>query len=975
MKNIQEMGSFFFFFMLSWVLGGFFFSCRAASISLQLNDDVLGLIVFKAGIQDPTSSLSSWSEDDDSPCHWNFVQCDRNSGRVTEVSLDGLSLSGKIGRGLEKLQNLQALSLSNNNFSGTINPELARIESLRRLNLSRNSLSGSIPPSLGNMSSIQVLDFSENSLSGTIPDYVFNNCFSLRFVNLGGNSFEGSLPYTLSKCMFLGGLNLSSNHLQGDPDFVNGIWLLKRLRVLDLSNNGFSGPVPEGVAGLHNLKELHLQGNLFSGSLPLDIGFCIHLMHLDFSNNIFSGALPSSFQSLTSLSYLSLAGNNLMGELPPWIGNMKSLQYLDFSSNGFKGILPDSLGNLKLLSYLSLSHNSLSGSIPESLAKCDRLSEIRFRDNLFNGTMALLPFESLQVLDLSKNDLRGSIPPEIIFCSNLTYFNLSWNSLDSRIPPELGDLHMLSELDLRYSGLHGSIAENLCSSKSLSVLALDGNSLSGPIPQEIGSCSNLYVLSLSNNSLNGSIPSSLLKLQKLEVLNMALNKLSGEIPQELGGLESLVAVNLSYNQLTGRLPSGGIFQSLDQSSLEGNLGICSPILNDQPCKMNTPKPLVLDPNAYDGVAGTIVPDLRNSGKSKRKEFLSVSAIIAISAASLIILGVLVVTLLNVSAQRRAPNNIPIDSLSSGGSKCSNQAMGRLVMFEAGSEDWVNNAQSLLNKASEVGRGAFGTLYKATVGEGRVVAIKRLPSSNLSLSEEDFDNEVRNLARARHPNLVGLKGYYWAPQLQLLISEFVPGGSLHERLFSGKSPSLSWAIRFKIALGVAKSLAHLHHACRPTIVHYGLKPSNVLLDANCIPKLSDYGLVRLFSSLGKRGLSMSPGYMAPELTCGSLCVNEKCDVYSFGVLLLEIVSGRRAVEYREDDMVMLCEDVRSMVERGRGLECVDMKMEEYAEEEVVPLLRLGLVCTSQVPSSRPSMAEVVQILQVIKTPVPERMEVF
>ena len=324
------------------------------------------------------------------------------------------------------------------------------------------------------------------------------------------------------------------------------------------------------------------------------------------------------------------------------------------------------------------------------------------------------------------------------------------------------------------------------------------------------------------------------------------------------------------------------------------------------------------------------------------------------------------------------------SSSTKSSKSSGLATGKLILFDSkSSTDWIINPESLLQKASEIGEGVFGTVYKVSLGshQASIVAVKKLITSNIIQNPGDFEREVGVLGKARHPNLISLEGYSWSPQLQLLVSEYAPNGSLqdklHERLPS--APLLSWLHRFKIILGTAKGLAHLHHSFRPPIIHYNIKPSNILLDENYNPKISDFGLARLVTKLDKHVMNhrfqSALGYVAPELTCQSLRVNEKCDVYGFGVLILELVTGRRPVEYGEDNVVILSEHVRVLLEEGNVLECVDQSMGDFPEDEVLPVLKLALVCTSQIPSSRPSMAEIVQILQVIKTPFPQRMENF
>ncbi|GER33244.1 leucine-rich receptor-like protein kinase family protein [Striga asiatica] len=975
----------------SLILSFLILTVLVSSAGGQLNDDVLGLIVFKSGLQDPSNSLASWNEDDPSPCAWLHVLCNPTTGRVTSLSLDNLSLSGKIGRGLDRLHSLNSLSLSNNALTGPLTPDLALIPNLRRLNLSRNSLSGNLPPKI---SALHFLDLSGNSLSGPLPDDIFgNSSSSLRYLSLAGNHLEGAIPSTLWKCGSLNHLNLSGNRFSGVP--AGAVWSLTRLRTLDLSGNLFTGPLPPGASAVHNLKELVLRGNQFSGPLPADIGLCPHLSRLDLSDNLLVGPIPETLQRLSWLVYLSLSGNSLAGDFPRWIGKVgsSSLKYLDMSRNALTGTIPESIGELKSLEFLSLSGNMLSGTIPGSLSECYSLSVIRLSGNSLNGSIpdglfemkldemdlsrnnltgAILPpdsngkaFETLQILDLSSNNLRGPLP--LPAESRVRYLNLSWNHLATSMPHELGRFRNLAVLDMRNNELTGSIPGDICESAgSLAILQLDGNLLTAPIPREIGNCSSLYLLSLSHNNLSGPIPESMSSLTNLKILKLEVNQLTGEMPRELGQLQNLVIANLSHNRLVGRLPPGSIFPTLDSSAIEGNLGLCSPILKG-PCMLDVPKPLVLDPYAHGNrnPSSGINP---NDAVSRNRRFLSVSAIVAMSAAAVIAVGVLVITLLNASARRRIAfiENALESMCSTSSSNISAAGAGKLILFDSKSSvsaDWFGSGlDSILSKAAVIGEGALGTVYQAP--SGRLVIKKLL----VKTCHEEFDREVRILGKARHPNLNPLRGYYWTPQLQLLVSDRAAGGSLQWRLHEHPE-ALTWAERLGIVVGTARGLAHLHHAFRPPIVHHGVRPGNVLLDEDKRPRLSDFGLARLVG--GPRGVG-GQGYMAPEVGCGSLRVNDKCDVYGFGVVVLEVVTGRRAVEYYEEGrVVVLTEEVKRMVERGNVLDCVDKRMGlcYQEEEEVLPLLKLALVCTSQLPSSRPSMAEVVQILEVITTPVP------
>ncbi|KAL5222341.1 hypothetical protein ABZP36_027054 [Zizania latifolia] len=985
----------------------------AADMPMPVNEEVLGLVVFKSALSDPSAALATWTESDATPCGWAYVECDPATSRVLRLALDGLGLSGRMPRGLDRLSAIQSLSVARNNLSGELPPGLSLLKSLRSLDLSYNSFSGPLPDDVPLLPSLRYLDLTGNAFSGPLPASFPP---TVRFLMLSGNQFSGPLPQGLAKSSFLLHLNMSWNQLSGSPDFASVLWPLSRLRELDLSRNQFSGPVNDGIANLHNLKTINLSGNRFFGAVPGDIGLCPHLSTVDISSNAFDGQLPDSIGHLGSLVYLAASGNRFSGDVPAWLGDLTALQHLDFSDNALTGRLPDSLGKLKDLNYLSLSKNQLSGAIPDSMSGCTKLAELHLKANNLSGSIpdalfdvgfetldmssnvlsGVLPSgstrlaETLQWLDLSGNQLTGGIPAEMALFFNLRYLNLSRNDLRTQLPPELGLLRNLTVLDLRSSGLYGPMPGDLCEAGNLAVLQLDGNSLAGTIPDNIGNCSSLYLLSLGHNSLTGSIPAGMSELKKLEILRLEYNNLSGEIPQQLGGLESLLAVNVSHNRLVGRLPASGVFQSLDASALEGNLGICSPVVTE-PCRMNVPKPLVLDPNEYPHGNGdnNLETNGRGPAAPRKRRFLSVSAMVAIFAALFIILGVIVITLLNISARRRAGDGLPekeVASIISSSIKSSKLTTGKMVTFGPGnslrSEDFVGGADALLSKATEIGRGVFGTVYRASVGEGRVVAIKKLVTASIIQSRDDFDREVRILGKAKHPNLLPLKGYYWTPQLQLLITDYAPHGSLEARLHGNDGgsvfPPLTWAERFRVVAGTAKGLAHLHQSFRPPMIHYNVKPSNILLDEQCNPMISDFGLARLLPKLDKHVISsrfqggMGMGYVAPELACQSLRINEKCDIYGFGVLILELVTGRKAVEYSDDDVTILIDQVRVLLDHGNNaLECVDPSIGGFPEEEVLPVLKLGMVCTSQIPSNRPSMAEVVQILQVIKAPVAGR----
>lgn len=477
---------------------------------------------------------------------------------------------------------------------------------------------------------------------------------------------------------------------------------------------------------------------------------------------------------------------------------------------------------------------------------------------------------------------------------------------------------------------------------------------------------------LAENQLGGNIPPELTNLTSLAFLDLSSNNLSGDIPLGFGSIKSLLMVNFSSNHLIGPIPTGGVFGNASVSEVSGNSGLCGTLVGVA-CPPGAPKPIVLNPN---GTGSSII-------HVKRGIVLSISAIIAISAAAVIAVGVIVVTVLNIRAQTRPQQSTGgvMESVPQSPSD-EHLSLGKLVMFrrprKATSHDWLaGSANALLNKQDEIGRGGFGTVYRAVLPDGDTVAVKKLLVGSLVKAQEDFEREVNLLGKIKHRNLVSLQGYYWTTQLQLLVYDFVPCGNLYRRLHERKDgePPLAWDERFKIALGIAVGLSHLHHGCRLQVIHYNLKSSNILLTHDNEARISDYGLAKLLpvldSSVMSSKFQSALGYMAPEFACPSLRITEKCDVYGFGVLLLELVTGRRPVEYMEDDVVILCDHVRALLEEGRPLTCVDSCLQAYPDDEVLPVIKLGLICTSHVPSNRPTMAEVVQILELIKPLVDAR----
>ncbi|CDY30082.1 BnaC05g09380D [Brassica napus] len=689
---------------------------------------------------------------------------------------------------------------------------------------------------------------------------------------------------------------------------------LKSIRVLTLFGNRFTGNLPLDYSKLQTLWTINVSSNALSGPTPEFIGGLTSLRFLDLSRNGFSGEIPTSlFRYCDKTKFVSLSRNNLSGPIPDTVANCNNLVGFDFSYNSLNGVLPPGVCDIPVLEYISVRNNLLSGDVSEEVVKCKRLSHV----------------------DLGSNMFQGSGPFEVLGFVNITYVNVSWNRFG------------------------GEIGEVVGCGQRLEFLDASSNELTGGISSGVTGCKSLKLLDLESNKLSGSIPGGIGKMEKLSFLDLSQNSLSGSIPSSLGSLNRLTHFNVSHNNLSGVIPPAPALQAFGASAFENNPLLCG-------------DPLVTTPCNSRGAA---------TGKSRNSEALSVSVIIVIVAAAVILFGVCVVLGLNLRARKRRKDEeeevvtletTPLASSidSSGGGVI----IGKLVLFSKNLpskyEDWEAGTKALLDKDNIIGMGSIGSVYRASFEGGVSIAVKKLETLGRIRNQEEFEQELGRLGGLQHQNLSSYQGYYFSSTMQLILSDFVPNGSLydnlHSRIYPGASTShgntdLNWHRRFGIALGTAKALSFLHDDCKPAVLHLNVKSTNILLDERYEAKLSDYGLEKFLPKFHN-----AVGYIAPELAQQSLKASEKCDVYSYGVVLLELVTGRKPVESPSRNQVLILRDyVRDMLETGSASDCFDRRLREFEENELIQVMKLGLLCTSENPLKRPSMAEVVQVLESIR----------
>ncbi|XP_019153821.1 PREDICTED: leucine-rich repeat receptor-like serine/threonine-protein kinase At1g17230 [Ipomoea nil] len=910
---------------------------------------------------------------------------------LEELVIYSNNLTGRIPNSISKLKKLRIVRAGRNCFSGTVPVEISECESLQILGLAENRLEGSFPVELQRLENLTNLILRSNSFSGAIPAEI-GNFSHLEVLALHDNSFTGHLPKELGKLAMLKRFYLYRNHLNGTIPWEIGN--CSSATEIDFSENHLGGIIPRSLGRVSNLQLLHLFENLLHGSIPRELGELKHLRKLDLSINNLTGRIPLEFQNLEFLENIQLFDNHLEGTIPPLLGLKTNLSFLDMSRNNLIGSIPPKLCWSQKLSFLSLGSNKLSGNIPRGLKTCKSLEQMMLGDNLLTGTLSvelcklqnlsalelyqnrftgLLPpeignFSRLERFLLSNNYFFGHIPPEIGKLVRLVTFNVSSNRLSGGIPHELGDCIRLQRLDLSKNWFTGNLPDKLGMLVNLELLKLSDNRLNGEIPYTLGElvrltdlqmggnlfCGEIPIelgqltalqisLNISHNALTGSIPGNLGDLQMLISLYLNDNQLSGEIPGSIGELMSLNVCNLSNNNLIGAVPNTPVFRRMEPSNFAGNPGLCK--LDSSNC-FPSPTPLTFSNSSWIKKASY-----------REKVILICSAVVGL-VSLVFIAGVSWMMKSHTKATVLVENQVKTNVLEEYHFPRKRYSFQDLVM---GTEDFSESAI--------IGRGACGVVYKAVMTDGEVIAVKKLKSRGEGGSlENSFTAELSILGNICHRNIVKLYGYCHHQDRNLLLYEYMENGSLGEILRGNKETRmlLNWNDRYKIALGAAEGLCYLHHDCKPQIIHRDIKSNNILLDEMLEAHVGDFGLAKLIDLPYSKSMSAvagSYGYIAPEYAY-TMKVTEKSDIYSFGVVLLELITGSSPVQHIEQggDLVSW---VRKSVHEGVSFSHIfDKRLDPIPGstiEEMSLVLKIALFCTNISPLNRPTMREVVAML--------------
>ncbi|KAL3732331.1 hypothetical protein ACJRO7_029062 [Eucalyptus globulus] len=962
--------------------------CFVQVFSTSNETDRSALLAFKVGItEDPLGVLSSWNNTVNL-CQWFGITCShRHHNRVSALILDNQKLSGSISPHIGNLSFLMELWLANNNLHHEIPPQIGRLRrnpeeyigciNLGGMVLLQNQLSGEVPPEIGSLVKLWVLHISENILTGSIPSSICN-LSSLGTLALYGNYFGGSLPQALGQLTSLRTIAVEDNLFSGTVP--HSLYNSSSLVNFDIGGNHIHGSLPTTIGfGLPNLIFFSIDDNKFVGSIPLWItNNATKLQVLQFGSNKLSGNVPSfeslrnlqnsrmgynhlgsggssdlsflcSLTNITSLTLLNIEENKLGGLFPGCVGNFSiTIKTLGLGNNPFIGEIPKAIGNLVNLKALDIDEASISGAIPFEVGNLQNLTLLQLSNNNLSGVIpsSFQKLKNLMYLYLAGNNFHGHIPSPIHKCQNLMEFDLSSNNLIGSIFPSI---KTLLNLDLSHNHLNGALPAEVGKMDHLVTLDISGNMFSGEIPSTLGDCNGLFILRMRDNQFQGSIPQSFRSLRSIEEFDLSNNSLSGEIPKFLEAFLFLEILNLSHNNFEGILPTEGVFENASATFIAGNNKICG------------------------GIPEFRLPKcISRHSKSKgevRKLKLTLFIIFGLLGVVLLLISVTVYWLKKKKAKEPTSSSI--------------------------SDSWQNLSYGTLLRATDgfsstnlIGIGSFGSVYRGTLQEnGTNVAVKVFNLTRHG-ALKSFKAECEALKCIRHRNLLKVLTVcsgtdYVGNDFKALVYEFMVNGSLEEWLHPSPIPAdvdrpsknLSLIQRIKISIDIVFALDYLHNQCHSVVLHCDIKPSNVLLDAEMVGHVGDFGLAKIvLESTSYTNINMSSadlrgtiGYAAPEYGMGS-GVSIEGDVYSYGILLLEMFTGisPTAEIFKENS------NLHNFVEEAlpeRVLEITDPILVQEVERDagqrrkstvqdcLLMVYRIGIACSVGVPRERMSIADV------------------
>ncbi|KAJ9567845.1 hypothetical protein OSB04_003811 [Centaurea solstitialis] len=937
-------------------------------ISSACSDELELLMNLKASLaESDTSIFQSWRSSD-SVCNFTGITCDDTGSFVKEIDLSNQNLRGSIPfDSVCQLQSLEKLSLGFNHLHGSVTEELNKCSKLTYLDLGNNFFSG-VVPDISSMNGLLYLYLNSSGFSGTFPWKSLENMTELVVLSVGDNPFDKTpFPTEVLKLLKLNWLYMANCSIGGV--IPSGIGALTELVNFEISSNYITGEIPREISRLNKLWQLELFNNNLTGKLPVGLRNLTKLEFFDASTNYLEGDL-SEVRFLNQLKSLQMFENDLSGDFPPEIGEFKQLVNLSLYRNQLTGSLPRNLGSWSDFNFIDVSENYLTGPIPPDMCKNGQMTELLMLQNNLSGEIpaSYADCKTLTRFRVSNNKLSGVVPGGIWGLPRTEIIDIAMNNLEGGITSDIQNAKALGQIFAATNQLSGELPPEIAKATSLNTIDLSRNQFSGELPETIGELSQLGSLHLDNNKFTGEIPKSLRSCGSLSDINMAYNSFSGQIPTALGLLPTLNSLNLSSNQLSGRIPSslsslrlslfdlshnrlaGAIPESLSieayNGSFAGNPGLCSQ-------KVKYFRPCPSDSGGVSRAIGTLI------------------TCFSIGSALVLVLLAYYCYVKNESRKDDQSRSLKDDSW--------NVKSFHVLSFM---EDDIIDA---IKEENMIGKGGSGEVYRVSLENGVDVAVKHIWNSDScgrkksgsqtpmlkkhlgSQKSLEFTAEVEMLSSIRHVNVVKLYCSITSEDSSLLVYEYLPNGSLWDRLHSSKKLGLDWQTRYDIAVGAAKGLEYLHHGCERPVIHRDVKSSNILLDEHLKPRIADFGLAKVVQTDTTGGgsthvIAGTHGYMAPEYGY-TYKVNEKSDVYSFGVVLMELVTGKKPMEAEfgenKDIVYWVCSKLKT---KESVLSLVDSSIHESYREETIKVLKIAIMCTSRLPALRPTMRAVVKMLE-------------
>ncbi|XP_019233622.1 PREDICTED: probable LRR receptor-like serine/threonine-protein kinase At1g06840 isoform X1 [Nicotiana attenuata] len=873
----------------------------------QITDpsEVSALISVKGSLVDSLEHLKDWKKGDPCTSNWTGVFCYNTFGA------DGYL-------------HVRELRFMNKNISGSLAPELGQLSHLKILNFMWNDLTGSIPKEIGNIKPLRLLLLNGNQLSGSLADEL-GYLPDLNRFQIDQNKISGEIPKTFSN--------------------------LNRIRHIHFNNNSLSGQIPHELSNLSTLLHLLLDNNNLSGFLPPEFSALPDLEILQLDNNNFSGSeIPATYGNLSSLLKLSLRNCFLQGSVPDF-SRIRNLSYLDLSWNQLSGSIPQNKLSNNMTTII-LAHNDLNGSVPKSFSLLPSLQKLSLENNFLNGSISTDIWQnrtfattSRLVIDLRNNsvsNISGAFDPPVNvtlrFQGNSICSNRSIRNIDQFCGPDSGadDEYSISTnpsvcpiqacpTDNYYEYVPASPEPCFCASPLRIGYRLKSPSISyfDPYTQLFQS----YVTS----SLD-------LDLYQLWIDSYFWEK----GPRLRMHLKLFPVVGVSTFNESEVLRISEIFASWEfpGSDLFGPYELLNFTL--------------LGPYSY------LNPEIQSKRKSKG---VLIACIVAAG-----VLAAIVSTIVTILISRRRAKYQSIMSRKRLSTKLSIKIDGVKSFTFREMALATNNFDS----STQVGEGGYGSVFRGILADKKVVAIKRAKEGSLQ-GQKEFLTEIELLSRLHHRNLVVLLGYCDEEGEQMLVYEFMPNGTLRDWLSAKSKQNLKFGARLRIALGAAKGILYLHTEADPPIFHRDIKASNILLDSKLTAKVADFGLSRLAPVQDDEGVlpnhvstmvKGTPGYLDPEYFL-TRKMTDKSDVYSLGVVFLEILTGMHPISHGKN----IVREVNMVHKSGTMFSIMDNRMGSYPAECVEKFVALALKCCQDKPEDRPSMLEVVRTLETILRMMP------